>query len=560
MRAFVSLRPLVNGHRGRLGLHARDVKRSYVEGRTRNWTRWNTRRTRNTEFETDPAEGMQDLRKHGVFGFYRGSFINWNDQSGDQRTGSIMNRCYDVINQVGEGAFGSVHAARCLATGEVVAIKQIPKDTASVAIASQMEVEFLKMADHPNVIRYYETMEDSEHIYLIMEMCSGGPLSKYIKNAHDNGFGFEEADMARIMIQMLRGVAYCHAHGIVHRDVKPQNFLFSYGEPGPDSLVPMACYGHGDAPLKMVDFGVSGVFGSDGKRWLTKSVGTDGFMAPEVLASRPYGPKADIFALGAVWHNMITGRPPTWDLPKSAYNFPGSIRWRKLSLEGQDMLRRFLSNDPEERPSASQAIKDPWFDSMGINQHIQDPMARWYFMQEVSDRVLDFPRRSKLQRAIMYCMVAFASLHSPQIERLRYIFDSVDPGIAGGIARAEFSTLLRSWGIDCPYNIEKLFGTINASNSGSISYSEFLTAALPEEWFNKDFRRAFDILDVDKNGYIEASDLSHLLPQIFNTGELEHEIRCLFPSSDGRMTFQDFCHISHVQVINRDAQWLYPWY
>merc|ERR1712018_744034 len=102
---------------------------------------------------------------------------------------------------------------------------------------------------------------------------------------------------------------------------------------------------------------------------------------------------------------------------------------------------------------------------MGVNEQPQDPMARWYFMQEVSDRIVGFPRRSKLQRAIMYCMVAFASLHSPEIEKLRHIFDSAD------------------------------------------------------------FRRAFDILDVDKTGYIEASDLSRLLPHVFNTAELEHEIR-----------------------------------
>mmetsp|Transcript_82137 Transcript_82137/g.217678 ORF Transcript_82137/g.217678 Transcript_82137/m.217678 type:complete len:188 (+) Transcript_82137:1-564(+) len=187
-------------------------------------------------------------------------------------------------------------------------------------------------------------------------------------------------------------------------------------------------------------------------------------------------------------------------------------------------------------------------------------MAQWYFMQEVSDRIVNYPRRSKLQRAVMYCMVAFASLHSPQIENLRHMYDSADLGIAGGIARAEFSMLLKSWGVHCPYNIEQLFSAINVSNSGAISYSEWLTAALPEEWFNKDFRRAFDILDVDKNGYIEATDVSRLLPQVFNTAELEHEIRCLFPSGQGRMSFQEFCQISHVQVMNSDAQWLYQWY
>merc|ERR1711879_229564 len=100
---------------------------------------------------------------------------------------------------------------------------------------------------------------------------------------------------------------------------------------------------------------------------------------------------------------------------------------------------------------------------MGINEQTQDPMVKWYFMQEVSDRIVGFPGRSKLQRAIMYCMVAFAPLHSPEIEKLRHIFDSADSGVTGGIDRTEFSCLLRSWGVDCPYNIETLFSAINAS-------------------------------------------------------------------------------------------------
>lgn len=464
-----------------------------------------------------------------------------------------------MVDKVGEGAFGSVHSARCMATDQTFAIKKISKTEASVQRTSQMEVEFLKMADHPNVIRYYETMEDENDIFLVMEMCTGGPLSSHIQTAHEHDLGFKEKDMARIFIQILRGLAYCHAHDIVHRDVKPQNFLFSCGKPERGGLIPIACSGDGDAPLKMVDFGVSGVVRSDGKRWLTRQVGTDGFIAPEVLGNRPYGPKADMFAAGAVWHNLITGRAPVWDPQKCKYKFPGSVRWSTLSSEGKNLLKRLLSDDPAERPMASEAIQDPWFRSIGISEQTEDAMTKWYLMQEVSDRIVGFPQRSKLQRAIMYCMVAFASLHSPQIEKLRHIFLSI-PGVAGGIARKEFSELVQSWGIHCPYKIEQLFRAINVSDSGSISYSEWLTAALPEEWFNEDFRRAFDILDVDKNNCIEASDIVRLLPQVFNRAELEHEIRCMFPSSNGRMSFQEFCHISHMQVLRCDAKWLYPWY
>ncbi|CAE6972398.1 CIPK25 [Symbiodinium sp. KB8] len=231
---------------------------------------------------------------------------------------------YEFLNVVGEGGFGTVHRAKHRRTGEIVAIKSISKDKLKDEEALQMEVEFLKLlastdmrlSDHPNTVRYYETFEDAKDIHLVMELCSGGSLAEYIENAHDSyGPGVSEDELARIAVQILKGIAYCHAHSVAHRDIKPQNLLFSCGEPAAGSAIPIACSGEGDAPLKLVDFGIAGVVRNDRpeKRLLTKCAGTVGYMAPEVFGSKPYdGRSADMFSIGAVIHHMMVGLPPSW--------------------------------------------------------------------------------------------------------------------------------------------------------------------------------------------------------------------------------------------------------
>ncbi|CAJ1450251.1 unnamed protein product, partial [Effrenium voratum] len=252
-------------------------------------------------------------------GFARGSFIAWRRHERVRESAlsvDSIQELYDFQEVVGEGGFGTVHRARHRRTGEFVAIKSIGKSKLEDEEMLQLEVEFLKLSDHPNTVRYYETLEDASDIHLVMEMCSGGSLSEYIQTAHDSyGPGVSEDELCRITVQMLQGVAYCHAHAVAHRDIKPQNLLFSCGKPGKGSAIPIACSGHGDAPLKLVDFGIAGVCRTDRpeKRLLTKCAGTLGYMAPEVFGSRPYdGRSADIFSIGAVMHHMIVGVPPSW--------------------------------------------------------------------------------------------------------------------------------------------------------------------------------------------------------------------------------------------------------
>lgn len=506
-----------------------------------------------TEFEHVYDDTTMHLPRPGPGGFARGSFIGWrrHERVRDGTSGAStepelprVDNLYEVMDTIGEGGFGVVRRALHRRTGEAVAIKAICSAKVKEPEDLRREVEFLRVADHPNVIRYYETLQDDQHHYLVMELCTGGSLSQHIQNWHENGgVGLSELDLARVVVQMLRGVAYCHQHGIVHRDVKPQNFLFGCRSLNQRSAVPIACSGNSDAPLKLVDFGISGVVRCDrpSKRLLTRRAGTEGYMAPEVFLGLPYGSAADMFSCGAVMHKILTGKAPLWEADKGAYKFPGKVRWNSLSSEGQDLLRCLLHVDSTDRPTACEAVGHPWFEAIGVT----DPGAACHDLAGCIHNISLFARRSKLQRSIMYSTVAFATQHSHEMERLRIAFLAADISHTGGIPRDKFQELFRRYG-NGDEDADPVFAALDNSKSGEISYSEWLTATAPIEWFRepRHAQRAFETLDVDRNGWICAADICHLFPDVFDHEQIVAELKGLFPFGDGHINFQDFCALS----------------
>eukprot|EP00913_Durusdinium_trenchii_P028564 g26791.t1 len=442
-------------------------------------------------------------------GFARGSFIAWRrhervrDEEGNRllRTDSIR-ELYDFAEVVGEGGFGTVLRARHRRTGEVVAIKSIAKSQLKDEEALQLEVAFLKMSDHPNTVRYYETFEDAHDIHLVMEMCSGGSLAQYIQNAHEDfGPGVSEDELARITLQMLQGIAYW-----VLRNDRPE------------------------------------------KRLLTKCAGTVGYMAPEVFGSRPYdGRSADLFSIGAVMHHMIVGVPPSWKSATNTYEFPGKVRYMQLSEDCQSLMEHLLHEEPEMRPTAAEALQHPWFDRGGFHNPRHGPVESMAdLLERCFRRMHDFCQRTQLQKTIMYSMVAFAGLHNHHMEELRTAFLVADRGKSAGVSCFEFVELGRKYSRFTSKELRKMFAAANVSRNGKLSYCEWLAAGAPADWYSQQCHaeRAFDTLDVQRNGYIRAEDLCQLLPKVLDQDEIEREILCSFPDEDGRLCFKDFVKCS----------------
>jgi len=480
------------------------------------------------EFEhSGDGAGDKLLPRPGRGGFARGNFIR-NHADGSKTLADD----YELQDKLGEGGCGSVFTATHKRSGDVVAVKKVLKSGVQDEVALQAEIEFLSVTDHPNIVRLYETFEDEDTLYFVMEKCSGGDLWQNVLRCHESGLGFSEAELIEVARQMLLALAYCHAHNIAHRDVKPDNFLYASRSP--------------DAPLKLVDFGVSGVVSSlnPGKRFLTRTAGTDGYIAPEVITCRPYGTAADIFSLGAVLHAAVVGLPPYWNAERQAYTFPGRMRWRLLSSEAQALFARLTDPDAEARPSAAEALQDPWLS--GESASGGAPKASLLSAEYVA-RMRRFSSLSKLQRCMLTSLVALSPCTGEEAEKLQRIFMKADIDCSGEVSTEELVAVAREDGVR-DADIQQLVSVLDSSKTGQVSYSEWLAAVASETLVRSrdGARRAFEALDGDGDGKIQASELLEALPGVFGSKELKEELRAFDANSDACIDFDEF-----VQLLRR---------
>merc|ERR1711959_29985 len=148
---------------------------------------------------------------------------------------------YEIGHPLGEGQFGKVKEAVDLETGLRCAAKIIRKaaiKTGKDVETVKKEVDFMKKLDHPNILKMYDTLEDTEKLYLILELAAGGDLFDKIINMN----GFDEQTARSFFNQLLSGLEHCHIQGIIHRDLKPENLLL-----GANDL------------LKISDFGLANI-------------------------------------------------------------------------------------------------------------------------------------------------------------------------------------------------------------------------------------------------------------------------------------------------------------
>jgi serine/threonine-protein kinase len=199
---------------------------------------------------------------------------------------------YELYSVLGKGGMGVVYKARQVGLQRLVALKMVRNaDQADLDDLKRFRTEGEAQArlQHPNIVQIYEVGSNHGLPYCALEYCGGGSL--HAKLAGDPLPPKEAARLAEIL---ARAVAHAHAHGIVHRDLKPHNVLLSEeGEP------------------KVTDFGLAKKLDAEGHQTQTGAVmGTPSYMAPEQAQGKAVGPTADVYALGAILYDLLTGRPP----------------------------------------------------------------------------------------------------------------------------------------------------------------------------------------------------------------------------------------------------------
>lgn len=326
---------------------------------------------------------------------------------------------------IGKGGFGQVRVVIEKSTGQEFACKSIKKNLDIPNISSEKLAQHLDNIDREakilkklrgtlSVVHFKGAWEDDIDVHIVMEFCRGGELS------HSIGIRvYTEATVAGYMRSVLHTLAQCHSHRILHRDIKPGNFmLLTEAE---------------NSPLKAIDFGLAAFF--DPEKLPRTDLGLDGtpwFMAPEVLNSQTF-PGSDLWSAGVMAYQLLSGYLP-FDDTRNPHSPALSIIWRgilteepsfrrsawqEVSDEAKDFIKILLNKEHEQRPTAKDALKHPWLQTSFHAGKKSRPLST-----TVVQRIQRYAQTNVLRRTILELMAnELMKLAPPKLS---------DPSLRGG--------------------------------------------------------------------------------------------------------------------------------
>jgi len=243
---------------------------------------------------------------------------------------------YEVVAPLGAGGMGEVYRSRDVRLGRQVALKVLLTDCAQMLARLRREARLLARLEHPAIVRVYDLDVHAGRLYLAMEYATGGSLATA---------RLEPVPLVRTLRGVVDALAHAHAHGIVHRDVKPENVLLLGARPA-----------RGRLPAVLADFGLAAGPGEGSAALRRPIVGTPLTMSPEQVAGGPLGPASDVFSLGVTLYRGLTGR---WPFPgRTVVEVLGAVRHRppapmagerRVPRRVEAIVERSLAKDPALR-------------------------------------------------------------------------------------------------------------------------------------------------------------------------------------------------------------------
>ncbi|WP_314674842.1 Stk1 family PASTA domain-containing Ser/Thr kinase [uncultured Solobacterium sp.] len=305
----------------------------------------------------------------------------------------VANR-YEVVQHIGQGGMADVFLAIDTILNRHVAIKILRSDQSTDAISIlrfEREAQAATTLAHPNIVEIYDVGEYKNHHYIVMEYVAGKTLKKVIRDRAPL-LNLEAVDT---MKQLTSAVAEAHKRGIIHRDIKPQNVIVK-----------------SDGSLKILDFGIATAKGSAQLTQANNVMGSVHYLAPELAKGEPASPQSDIYALGIVFYEMLTGdvpfkadqavqialqhmREPMPSVRKANPNVPQSV---------ENIIIRATAKNPKLRyQSCDEMLKDLEHCMLPEHQNdkplsLKDPIDKTPTKQEKEDTKVGVTRSTSLSR------------------------------------------------------------------------------------------------------------------------------------------------------------------
>jgi serine/threonine protein kinase len=257
------------------------------------------------------------------------------------KAGDVIDDRYEVRSVLGTGGMGAVHHVHDRDLEEDCALKAMhPHLLASEKAAERFvqEVRLSRKLSHANVVRVHHLGQWGGLRYLTMELLQGTTLREWLVQLRQEGRQVPLEVATSITGQVLEGLAYAHRHTI-HRDIKPENIFLTGAEPG--------------FKVKLLDFGIAKALDKEALTSTTTSMGTAYYVAPEQLrGDEEIDPRADLYAVGVVLYEMLTG-----ELPTGRFAAPSEVR-DDLDAEWDEFVLGAMERDAEKRPASAEVMAE----------------------------------------------------------------------------------------------------------------------------------------------------------------------------------------------------------
>ena len=264
-------------------------------------------------------------------------------------TGDVQTRKYYKGRLLGKGGFAKCYEFKCAENNKIFAAKVVAKSGLVKSRAKQKlisEIKIHKSLHHPQIVAFEHYFEDTENVYILLEMCQNQTLNELLKRRKR----LTEIEVQCYVVQLIKALKYLHSHRVIHRDLKLGNLFLT------DKM-----------ELKVGDFGLATKLDFEGERKRTVC-GTPNYIAPEILDGKTgHSYEVDIWSLGVIIYTLIIGKPPfeTRDvkttykrIKMNAYTFPEQAI---ISEAAKNLISQILVLDPNKRPTLDQILTHDFF-------------------------------------------------------------------------------------------------------------------------------------------------------------------------------------------------------